>query len=228
MSGEDTKFKSFYDSDEVLCTLAEYFLKHDEKEIVNAPLSKVYKDVVSQFPDRRMPKYGQMRKFVLDELKSEGQISENEKLTSGVAYRLTNIYIYEEDFADLIRENNVKVIQKKIIPCVIPLLDLTVLDMLTDGIHEEKGSTLRERRRTLITKICRSIKNKHKDIILAAISEANPLITDKNPLAKKNTISDEDNPVFSCSAICLYVIDNEKGREFIRSITSKNAIMQYI
>ena len=228
MPSDETQFKSNYDMENTLNRVCEYFINHDRTVIKQTSLRKVYDNVVAENKTVKMPKYSMFRNYLIDMLSEYGlyDSDSNEKVTSIVALRLLEIYI--GDLELIFEEYPMKIIQRNVIPCIIPLPDADVLEQLTTGIQEVKGGTKRDRRKSLINQICRNIKKKHSKVVVAAVSEANPLISDKPPNEKKNMLPDEANPVFTCFAICLYVIDSEQGREFIRYITKKDAIKQYI
>lgn len=89
----------------------------------------------------------------------------------------------------------------------MPSSDL--LDDIAEGIQQQTGNTMT--RQLLINKICRTLKKKHKKIIVAAISDSNPIAMHK--------LSEPDiSPKNLVSSICLYVINNEEGRAFIQSL----------
>lgn len=228
MPSDETQFKSNYDMEDTLNRVCEYFINHDRTIIEQTSLRKVYDAVVAENKGVKMPKYSMFRNYLVDMLsKYELYNPENkEKVTSIVALRLLEIYIGDLELN--FEEYPMRIIQKNVIPCIVPLPNTDILDQLTKGLKGVKGGTNRERRRLFINQICRNIKKKHRNVVMAAISEANPLISDKPPNEKKNMLPDEANPVFTCSAICLYVIDSEQGREFICSIMKKDAIKQYV
>jgi len=228
MPSEETQYKANYDMECVIGRVSEYFLSRDKETIEQTSLRKVYDDVVSENSGIAMPKYSMFRNYLIKTLKAHNLYDESkaEKVNSSVALRLLDIYVgnLEAQLGDY----PMRIIEKRVIPCLVPLPDSNVMEQVTQGVQNELGSTIRDRRRTLITKICRNIKSKHRNIIVAAVPESNPLITEKAPNEKINRLSDDENPVFSCQAICLYVIACENGRNFIRSITRENALKKYM
>ncbi len=218
MSREDTQFKKFYNMEVVLNHVAEYLLVRDRAVIEQTSLRKVYDDVVAEYKEEQMPKYSTFRNYLIETLVEHRlyDSESGEKITSSTALRLLEIYI--DDLELHFQEHPMDVIDKDIICCVLSLPDLLILDQLTDGIRKYCGGTRRKCRRTLLTKICRNIKKRYPEIIIAAIPESNSLITDKPPKETRNSLSDEDNPVFICSAICLYVVNSAEGKVFISSI----------
>ena len=228
MPSKDTQFRSYYDMEDTLNRVAEYFINHDKNIIEQTSLRKVYDSVVEENKGNKMPKYSMFRNYLITML-TECDLYDpksNERVTSVVALRLLELYI--GDLELIFKEHPMKIIRQNIIPCIIPLPDADTLEQLTKGIQEVKGGTKRDRRKSIINQIFRNIKNNHSNVVIAAVSEANSLISDKPPNEKKNMLPDEANPVFACSSICLYVINSENGKEFIRSITKKDAIKQYL
>lgn len=229
MPSEKTQFKNYYDMENTLNIVAEYFINHDRSIIEQTSLRKVYDSIVAENKDVQMPKYSMFRNYLIEMLTDYELYNPKipEKVNSTVALRLLDIYI--GDLELMFEEYPMKVIEKDVIACILPLPDTNTLNQLIKGIQEVKNvGTESDRCRLLINRVCRNIKKNHPDIVIAAVSEANPLISDKPPKETKNMLSDKFNPVFNCSNICLYVVNSEKGREFIRSITKKDTLTQYV
>ncbi len=222
MAEKNTQYKTFYDSELAIDVLCKYFDTHDKETIEKTSFRKIYDNVLAQNPDVKLPKYSQMRKYVLEWLEYEGWISKGEKITSSVAYRLLGLY--QKDINYYFQEYEIETLEEKVIPCVISLPEPDIMRDIMIAMKKQ----IETNRTKFINNICRKIKKENQKTVLAAIPESNLIIKNDSIFEKNQKLSREYNPVFSCSAICLFVLDNEEGREFIKSITNKNAIVQYI
>lgn len=205
----ETKSKSLYNPDTLLDNLSDYFFTHDKEKLFITPLRVIYSDFASKNPELNLPKFSQARRIIIDELKKYNLINSKENLTTEVAYRLIQTYNYYDELEFQLKKYPGILFDKKIIPCVIPLPSNDVLDDIVKGIQKQTGK--KTSRQLLINRICRTLKKKHKNIIIAAISDSNPIAMYK--------LSESDiSPQNLTSSICLYVLDNEEGREFIQSL----------
>ena len=205
----ETKPKSLYNPDTLLKNLAKYFSTHDKEKLFITPFKVVYSNFVEKNPELKLPKFSQARRIIIEKLKNKKLIKAKETLTTEVAYRLIKLYKYYDKLEIQLKKYPGILFDKKIIPCVIPLPSNDVLDDIVKGIQKQTGK--KTSRQLLINRICRTLKKQHKSIIIAAISDSNPIAMYK--------LSESDiSPKNLTSSICLYVIDNEEGREFIQSL----------
>lgn len=205
----EKKSQSLYNPDTLLDNLAEYFFTNDKEKLLITPFSIVYSDFVSKNSDLKLPKFSQARRIVIDELKKADLMNSKENLTTEVAYRLIQLYDYCDDLEFQLKKYPGTLFSEQVIPCVIPLPSSDLFDDIAEGIQQQTGNTMT--RQLLINKICRTLKKKHKKIIVAAISDSNPIAMHK--------LSEPDiSPKNLTSSICLYVINNEEGRAFIQSL----------
>lgn len=215
--------KPKYDKDAVLLVIAEYFFKNKENhDLLNQSLEQVYSDIIKYASESvihqkiKFPKYSQMRKILISELSKNGEYSDNERLTTAVAYRITNIYEYYESdtIEDIICYNNYKVTHydDSVIICTLKLPPTEVLTAFAEIISNKRKKSVSCGRINLMSHLCQKIKQKNPDVILAVIPQYNHMIyLNRNGKISKHI--DDINPL--CDTLCMFVKNTTEGRKFI-------------
>ena len=104
-----------------------------------------------------------------------------------------------------------QVMNDSVIPCIVPLPDSDTLKKMVEAIAKVKGKTALKSREQLIQNIRYFLKNKHKDVVLAVIPEA-------NPLALSDNISENYNPFLYCQNLLMFVKNTEEGQKLIKEL----------
>ncbi len=211
MRGKKIKPKTFYNRDEVSDCTAAYLSSQNREMLYTIPFCEVYENIVEANPDIKFPKFSQYRKYILEDLTKNGLFPKGKKLTTKAAYRLLELYdIHTGDLECVLRSNPPKIITEDVIPCILSIPNSQIAYMITRMLAKKNDKSLAVQSRLLLNRLCRIIKKEHKDVVIAAIPEPLSITEDRK------------------SSICLYVRNTEQGREFIRSITAENALVQYV
>ncbi len=211
MRGKKTKPQTFYNHDEVLDCTAAYLSSQNRELLYILPFHEVYENIVEANPDVKFPKFSQYRNYILEDLTKNGLFPKGRMLTTEAAYRLLELYdIRTGDLECILRSNPPKIIDEDVIPCILSIPNSQIAYMITRMLAKKNNKSLTTQSRLLLSRICRIIKSEHKDVVIAAIPEPLSITEDRK-----------------CS-ICIYVRNTEQGREFIRSITAENVLVQYV
>ncbi|MGN0607260.1 MAG: hypothetical protein ACI4JM_12135 [Oscillospiraceae bacterium] len=143
-------------------------------------------------------------------------IYSNERLTTAVAYRITNIYEYYESdtIEDIICYNNYKVTHydDSVIICTLKSQPTEVLTAFAEIISNKRKKSVSWGRIYLMSQLCQKIKQKNPDVILAVIPQYNRMIyLNRNGKIAKHI--DNINPL--CDKLCMFVKNTPEGRKFI-------------
>lgn len=163
-----------------------------------------------------MPKYGQMRRYLLEALKEEGLIEEGERLTTEVAMRLKKPFTYDAHF-----------LNDSFFVCTMELPSDEIMELLINGDEKEapkkkkksqKSSRTKKltKRRKVIEQLCKSLKEEHPGVVLAVIPEAK-FLAPFNPQKTSKGYS----TLASCSTLLLFIADNEEGRKLANTLSKK-------
>ncbi len=202
---------TIYNRREVVQCTVKYLSLKEEKTHSAIPLRKLHEEVIEANTNINFPGLGQFRKYILEELMKAGLFQKDDKLNTRTAYRLLEIYDgYIVDLERVLQRSTLEIISEDVIPCAIPLSNSAMMYLLTQIYATKREKSLDACSALILNKICRSIKAMHKDVVIAAIPEPLPITEDRT------------------SSICIYVRNTEKGREFIKSITAENALVQYV
>ena len=218
--------KSKYDKEDVLFAIAEYFFRNEKNQnLLNYSLKQVYADVIKYasesftYRNVKFPKYSQMRKFLIDELSDYNKYSTGERLTTAVACKITEIYKYyqSDTIEDIIHSNNYKVslYSNSVIVCTLKLPPTEILNSLAEAISKEKQKSISWARIYLIFQVCKKIKRKNPNVILAVIPQYNRMIY-LNSNGKIDKHINDINPL--CDTLCMFVKDTPEGKNFINEI----------
>lgn len=217
--------KATFNMDSVLEILADYFYNVATDTTKDKPYESVYNDILlfakKNYPEVSMPKFSQMRKYLIKELTTNKLFKEGDILSTSVASKITELYhnadkietkIYYDDF-------NIEIFTQAPIICTISLPPKEILDALAKGIRKNNKHSLTWSRVNLIHKICNKIKQKNPEIILAVIPEFSKLIyLNSNGIIDTNI--DKFNPI--SNSLCMFVKNTEEGRKFVDSLNNKS------
>lgn len=210
--------KATYDKAKVLEIIAAYFFAQYSNGISSLPFETVYRDIVvfaeKEYPKTQMPKFSQMRKTLIKHLSDYNKYTQGERLSTAVASRITEIYINSDKIEDMIDHGDYQVTIHAGSPiiCTIKLPPAELLDSLAEGLSDAKKRSLTWGRVNVINRICRRIKKKNPDLILAVIPEFNRMMY-LNENGKIDKTVDSFNPI--CDSLCMFVKNTEEGRELI-------------
>ena len=218
-----------YDREEVLRIVAEYFYQKNKEEIISISFEKLYSEIIKyasvKYRRTKMPAVSQMRKFIIAELendenddgdKQEILYTKGERFTSEVAYRLKKHYYDNENIEDVLRiEYNVSLYCETPVICTVKLPPIEILDTVAEIYSDENNKSVSWGRINFIRKLCRKIKNKAPELILAVIPGLNRMIyLNKNAKISKN--AEEFNIL--CDTLCIFVRNSPEGHAFIEKI----------
>lgn len=211
--------KNIYNKDVFIESVVTYLFTHDKEDIESLTFKELYSAIISENPSKTMPKLSQARIYIKDELIDDLDINKNEPITSALVYKLTEAYEYTEDFEYFLSEHKFKSYSDEVIPCIIKLPEKEILDSIASGrvnsfAFNKKNISSSLAKMGIIKDICNIIKKEHADCVIAAIPDFNFCISYKGKSRRKI-----DNPVDYCTSICLLVINNQEGEEFIQSFS---------
>lgn len=212
-----------YDHDKIIEMIAEYFFTKYQNGDLSISFKKLYSDIVqyahSAHKKVKMPAFSQARKILIAELKAENLLENGENITTEIAHRITKLFYDDSNMDELLHhEYDITLYRENPIVCTIKLPSVEILDILAEGYGIERNKSITWGRINMIQRICRKIKQKNPELILAVIPEFNRMMyLNRNGLIDSK-IKDCD---IICDTLCMFVRNTEEGRKFVKEL-SKN------
>ena len=207
-----------YNTIEVLNIIEQYMTSHPLNDDSYISIEGLYNDIVMYANqvchNSPMPKFAQARKIIINCLKIHGRIKNDERLTTQVAYRLTDLYYCTDDIEKVLEnEYDISIYSDDVIIYTFDINKVVpFLKSFSINMSELKHKTTQYGIINTVQKICNYIKSLDKDV-LAVIPEFNRM----NYINSDGLINrDMDGLEPVCDNICVFIKSSPSGKKLIK------------
>lgn len=212
--------KPKYNKEILVKVIADYFYAHRNEKLFDYSFETIYEDIryyASKsllYKKVEFPGYEHMRKILINELKSKDRFQQGEKLTTAVASRIMELYFSHSYYIEktISEQYSLSVYCDPVITCVVNIPPVEAVDILAKEKSASKNKSVSWGRINIIRELCKEIKQKNPDVILAVIPQYNRMIY-LNEKGRIDKHVENINPLFD--TLIMFVRDCPEGRQFI-------------